>query len=80
MITTQQIRSARTILGWTQKQLSDAAGLSQMSVKNIERGATPDPRAGTISALQQALEAGGVEFVGETSRAGRGVRLRTDRS
>ena len=48
-----------------------------MSVKNIERGATPEPRPRTVSALQQALEAGGVEFVGETTVAGRGVKLRS---
>ncbi|RWH69440.1 MAG: helix-turn-helix domain-containing protein [Mesorhizobium sp.] len=76
MITPQQIRTARTMLGWTQKHLARAAELSEMAVKNIERGATADPRPATVSALRQALEAGGVEFLGQTTRVGQGVRLR----
>ncbi|WP_292147908.1 helix-turn-helix domain-containing protein [Mesorhizobium sp.] len=76
VITPQQIRTARTMLGWTQKHLARAAELSEMAVKNIERGATADPRPATVSALRQALEAGGVEFLGQTTRVGQGVRLR----
>lgn len=76
VITPQQIRTARTMLGWTQKHLARAAELSEMVVKNIERGATADPRPATVSALRQALEAGGVEFLRQTTRVGQGVRLR----
>ncbi|BCH04710.1 MULTISPECIES: helix-turn-helix domain-containing protein [unclassified Mesorhizobium] len=77
MVTPQQIRSARTLLGWTQKELSEAAGVSVTCVANLDRGATTGPHGRTVSALQQALEAGGVEFIGETTIIGRGVRLRT---
>ncbi|RVD57441.1 XRE family transcriptional regulator [Mesorhizobium sp. M2D.F.Ca.ET.185.01.1.1] len=77
MITRQQIRTARTMLGWTQNELARGAGISGMAVRNIESGATADPRPSTVAALRQALEAGGAEFLGETIRADRGVRLRT---
>ncbi|TGT17299.1 XRE family transcriptional regulator, partial [Mesorhizobium sp. M4B.F.Ca.ET.172.01.1.1] len=40
MITRQQIRTARTMLGWTQNELARGAGISGMAVRNIESGAT----------------------------------------
>src|SRR5215471_2814054 len=48
MIRPGQIRAARGLLDWTQAQLARAAGLSQVAVKNLERGRT-DPRARTPS-------------------------------
>lgn len=76
MITAAQIRAARAILGWKQTDLATAAGLSEMSVKNIERGVT-DPRASTLSAIQAAFEKGGVVFLdpGSNRDGGHGVRL-----
>ncbi len=56
-----QIRAARALVGWTQAELAAASGLSEMSIKNIERSFT-DPRASTLSAIVRALEAAGVEF------------------
>lgn len=69
MITTRQIRAARALLGWTQRQLADRAILSINTIRLIERGAV-DPRSGTLQAVRRALEDGGVEFT-----AGEGVRL-----
>jgi len=48
MITPGQIRAARGFLNWTQAQLAKAAGLSEVAVKNLERGRT-DPRASTLT-------------------------------
>lgn len=62
MITAAQIRAARALIGWKQTDLAAASGVSEMSVKNIERGVT-DPRASTLQALQSALEQAGVDFV-----------------
>lgn len=71
-----QIRAARALLGWKQTDLAKASGVSEMSVKNIERGAT-DPRASTLKALQEALEKAGVVFLddGQNRDGGPGVRL-----
>lgn len=74
MITPAQIRAARALIGMKQTELATAAGLSEMSVKNIERGAT-DPRVSTLQALQGALEAAGVEFIPAGDGRGAGVRL-----
>jgi transcriptional regulator with XRE-family HTH domain len=77
VLTPAQIRAARALLGWKQTDLAGASGVSEISVKNIERGAT-DPRASTLRALQAAFEEAGVIFLdpGVTRDGGPGVRLR----
>jgi transcriptional regulator with XRE-family HTH domain len=77
MITPRQIRAARGLLDWTQAQLARAAGLSEVAVKNLERGRT-DPRASTLSAIQQAFDRAGLVFLdpGDTRNGGAGVRLK----
>ncbi|MFG1278242.1 helix-turn-helix transcriptional regulator [Xanthobacter autotrophicus] len=74
MITPQQIRGARAMLGLTQADLAKAAGISATALNNIERGSA-DPKASTLLAIQKALEAAGVIFVAENGE-GPGVRLR----
>jgi transcriptional regulator with XRE-family HTH domain len=77
MIRPGQIRAARGLLGWTQAQLARAAGLSEVAVKNLERGRT-DPRASTLTAIQEAFDRAGVVFLdpGDTRNGGSGVRLK----
>ena len=76
MITPAQIRAARALLGWSQTELATASGISVISVKNIERGAT-DPRSSTLAAFQAAFETAGVVFLdpGDVRSGGHGVRL-----
>ncbi len=73
MLTPQQIRGARAMLGMTQADLAARANLSATALNNIERGVS-DPRASNLAAIQRALEAAGVEFFREDG--GAGVRLR----
>jgi transcriptional regulator with XRE-family HTH domain len=68
--TLNQIRAARALLGWTQQDLARAAKLSLAAVNNLERDAS-NPRLRTLTQIQSALEAHGVEF-----QNGPGVRLR----
>lgn len=77
MITPSQIRAARALIGWKQSDLAAASGVSEISVKNIERGAT-DARGSTLGKIQVAFEAAGVLFLdpGDTRDGGPGVRLR----
>lgn len=72
MISIPQIRAARALLGWTQAALAENAGLSEISVKNIERGVAA-PKASTMAALITAIEKGGVEF---TNGGQPGVRMK----
>ena len=78
MITPQQIRGARAMLGMTQAALAAAAGISTTALNNIERAAA-DPKASTLTAIQRALESAGVIFVAENGE-GPGVRLRKERA
>lgn len=78
MMSPAQIRAARALLGWKQTDLAAAAGVSEISVKNIERGAT-DARGSTLSKIQTAFEASGLEIIpggGASLNGGPGVRLR----
>lgn len=77
MITPAQIRAARALIGWKQSDLASASGVSEISVKNIERGAT-DARSSTLASLQDAFLKAGVVFLdpGDVRDGGHGVRLR----
>jgi len=74
MITPQQIRGARAMLGLTQAELAKRADISTTGLNNIESG-TGDPKASTLTAIKGALESAGVIFVEENGE-GPGVRLR----
>jgi predicted transcriptional regulator len=78
MITPGQIRAARALLGWKQTDLAKASDVSEISIKNVERGAT-DARGSTLAKIQGAIEAAGVEIIpqnGASISGGPGVRLR----
>ncbi|OHV81731.1 helix-turn-helix domain-containing protein [Rhizobium sp. LCM 4573] len=62
MITPLQIKAARAMLEWKQTDLATAAGISEMSVKNVEKGST-DSRVSTLQAIRAALENAGIEFI-----------------
>lgn len=62
MITNAQIRAARALLDWKQTDLAKAAKVSEMSVKNLEKG-DKDPRVSTVKAVQAAFESAGIEFI-----------------
>jgi transcriptional regulator with XRE-family HTH domain len=61
MITPDQIRGARGMLGLSQAVLAGKAGISTTALNNIERGAA-DPKVSTLSAIQSALEQAGATF------------------
>ena len=76
MISVEQIRAARGLLGWSQTQLAEAAGRSLPTIKRLERD---DKEAPNVSedvrlAVQNAFEKAGVEFIPENG-GGAGVRL-----
>lgn len=75
MITLEQIRAARAMLGISQKQLAKKAGVAIATLNNIERGVQTDPKISTIRAIQGALEKDGIEFLSQ-SRGAIGVFFR----
>ena len=60
-----QIRSARALLGWSQRELARRAQLGTSTVADFERGARA-PTTNNIQAMVKALEEGGVVFTGQS--------------
>jgi transcriptional regulator with XRE-family HTH domain len=70
-----QMRAARGLIGWSQTQLAQAAGLSLPTVKRFETDNGVKVSEDAISRMVEALGAAGVEFIPENGE-GAGVRLR----
>ena len=80
MITAAQLRAARALLGMDQRTLAEASGLSLPTIQRME--ASEGTIRGNVDSLMKiiaALEAAGVELIGEgatSAGGGRGVRFR----
>ena len=80
MITAAQLRAARALAGMDQRALADASGLSVPTIQRME--ASEGVIRGNVDSLVKliaALEAAGVELIGEgavSAEGGRGVRFR----
>ena len=74
MLRSEQIRAARALLRWDQKQLAAAANISVQTIKRLEgMPGKVSAYARTVEAITKALEAAGVEFTNDDAP---GVRLR----
>jgi len=73
MLTAEQIKAARALLNWGQRELAAATGLSVPTIKRVEasRGAIRSTYT-TVLAIQNAFEAAGIEFINE---GGLGVKI-----
>jgi transcriptional regulator with XRE-family HTH domain len=78
LVSVEQLRAARSLLGWSQSELAARAGLSLPTVKRLEGGFGPRVSDEARSKLQRAIEAAGIEFIDENG-GGQGVRFRTKR-
>jgi ribosome-binding protein aMBF1 (putative translation factor) len=61
MITGDQIKTARLILGWSTETLAAEARLSRSTIRVCERGDTKQS-AWVLDSIREALESAGVEF------------------
>lgn len=73
MITISQIKAARTLLEWTQRDLAKQAGVSLASVANLEQG-VGKIGGKVFDAVCKVLQQAGIEFTPEP-----GVRLRREK-
>jgi hypothetical protein len=60
MVTSEQCRAARGLLGWSQQTLR--AGVGIVTVRQLEAGLSQPCRA-TLEVIHRGLEAAGVEFI-----------------
>jgi transcriptional regulator with XRE-family HTH domain len=75
-LTSEQVRAARMLLRWEQRDLAEASGVSLPSVKRLEtKPGILAAQERTIAELRRALEKAGVEFIAENG-GGAGVRLK----
>ena len=75
MITPQQCRAARALLGWTQQVLADKAKIGVVTLRQFELGANW-PRRATLQVLERALAEAGIHLIHEDDFGGAGVRVR----
>lgn len=81
MITAAQLRAVRALLGIDQRELADMSGLSVPTIQRMEASADViRGNVGSLTKLIAALNAAGIELIGEgapSQARGRGVRLVT---
>ena len=75
MITAEQIRAARSAIGWSAAELAEAAGIARRTIVSIENAVgVPSAHVQTLLKIQSALEAAGIEFFGSPDDAP-GIRI-----
>lgn len=60
VITREQLKAARAILGWGVRELAPKAGMTANTLSRFENGGKA--RADTLRRIRAALEAEGIEF------------------
>lgn len=60
----EQIRAARSLLGWTASDLAERSGVSYPTIQRMDAARGPvGGRHDTVEAIRKALEAHGVQFL-----------------
>jgi transcriptional regulator with XRE-family HTH domain len=81
MITGTQMRAARGLLGIDQRELAQRSGLSLPTIQRMESSdGVVRGNVDSLMKLVEALNAAGIELIGEgavSNSGGRGVRLRS---
>ena len=76
LVITQQIKAARSLLGWAQFELACRAGVAISTVRRLEsQPGSISAHFETVEKIRAAFENAGVEFMGNPNP---GVRLKTD--
>ena len=80
MITGAQMRAARALLGFDQRELAERSGLSLPTIQRMESSdGVIRGNVDSLMKLVEALAAAGIELIGEGATSpggGRGVRLK----
>ena len=76
MISSRQIKAAKALLGWSALVLAEKSSVGVATIRRYEATeGIPDGRVAQLMKIKNALEAAGVEFLGDPVESP-GVRLR----
>ena len=79
MVSGSQIRSARALLGISAQEFAKLAGVGWATIQRFEAtDGVPESRGGTLERVMAALEAEGIEFIGDPLKSP-GVQLKRKR-
>ncbi len=77
MLTSEQIRAARSLLRWTAHDLAEKSGVSGRTIQRLEADTgVPASHSRNLEAVRRTLEQAGVVFIDQNEEGGPGVRLR----
>ncbi len=77
MLTSEQIRAARSLLRWTAHDLAEKSGVSGRTIQRLEAATgVPASHSKNLEAVRHALEQAGVVFIDQSQESGPGVKLR----
>ncbi len=79
MLIAAQIRAARALLDWSQRQLAEKSKLSVPTIKRMEGSMGPERSTeANVEAVRRALEGAGIVFLDakQNKDGGAGVRLK----
>ena len=77
MLTSEQIRGARSMLRWSATKLAEMSGVSLPTIQRMESvQGVPKSLSTNLQAIQSALEDAGVVFIDQGEESGPGVRLK----
>lgn len=75
MITSGQIKAARSLLGWTARELAAKSEIGFSTIIRLEASdGVPSSNVKTLDSIQKTLERSGIQFIG-SPEDGPGVRL-----
>jgi len=75
LITSSQIKAARSLLGWTARELAEKSGIGFSTMIRLEASdGVPSSNVKTLDSIKKSLEKAGIQFIGAPDD-GPGVRL-----
>jgi transcriptional regulator with XRE-family HTH domain len=78
MLTSEQIRAARALLGWKQEDLAKKAKVGLATIQRLERGRGPlMAHVSTALKIENCLRKSGIIFIESDDRGGQGVRFKS---
>lgn len=79
MLTAEQMRGARALLGWRQEDLAQASKVGLATIQRLEKGRGPVmANVSTVLRIEEALGKAGIKFLDSDDGGGIGVRFRGD--